>query len=152
MPLHAYSTDSEPPSVWDHVLAHPFELALAVFGALCGLLSIFAAITPEATVSPSLDELPEVLGGLVGVLLIAGGAAIVRGLLDDSDDLMTGWRIERSGLILTGFAWAAYGVTIVSSRPAAVLSWGSALCVVLMVTLRFIATVKRERHIRRALK
>lgn len=151
MPLHAYSTDREPPSVWDHTLAHPFELMLAFFGSFGGILALFAAISSNATVSPSLDELPEWLGGIVGALLIAGGAAIIRGLLDDSDDLMKGWRIERSGLILTGFGWASYGVTIVAARPAAVLSWGSALCVVLMVTLRFVATVRQERRVRKAL-
>ncbi|MER7070979.1 hypothetical protein [Terrabacter sp. NPDC000476] len=151
MPLHGYTTDRRPPSNMDHVYAHQFELGLALFGMLGGLGAVLSAFT-SVTVSPSIDRLPHWLAGAVGVLLLVGGGCVWRGLFDDSEDLMVGWRYERVGIVLTMAAWASYGITIATVSPRAVLSWGVAGIVVAMFGLRYRATVKEERRIRKAIR
>lgn len=150
MPLHTYLTDRDPPTFWDHVLAHPFELTLAGGGGLGGVFAIIAAISPRATVSQSLDGLPELLAAIIGLLLILGGVGVVRGLLDDSPDLMIGWTYERGGIILTAGGWLAYGFAVLGSHPAAVLSWGIPLLVTASLALRFEAIRKRKKRLREA--
>lgn len=145
MPLHGYSTDADPPTWWDHIFAHPFELTLAAGGGLGGVFAIIASISQSATVSPSLDDLPELLAAAIGLLLILGGIGIIRGLFDDSPNLMVGWTYERGGMVLAGGGWAAYGFSIFGSRPAAVLSWGIPLLVVTSLALRFEA-IRRRKH------
>lgn len=152
MPTHGYTTDGRPPTVFDHILAHCFELCISAWAMLGGVAAIAAAVTTTGTVSPSLDKIPAWLAGAVGVLLVVGGGLIMRGLFDDSDNLMVGWQYERAGLILSGAGWACYGITIVSSNASAVLSYSSAATMVIASTLRFIATVRSEKRVRRALR
>lgn len=151
MPLHGYSTDRRPPTVADHLLAHPFELGLAAWGIIAGAAGILSALS-DATVSPSIDRLPEWLAAIVGAMLVVGGAAIWRGLLDDSEDLMVGWRIERTGLIFSMAAWGAYGITVATMHPTSILSWSVAVLVVIMFAVRFKATRLEERRIRKAIR
>lgn len=152
MPTHGYTADGHPPTVLDHLLAHCFELLICAFAMLGGTLSIFAAVSSRTTVSPSLDKLQPLLAGIVGVVLLAGGVLVWRGLFDDSDDLMTGWRYERFGLILSAAGWGSYGVTIWWNRPLAILSWGLCAFIVLASLLRIWATVRSEKRTRKAIQ
>ena len=150
MPLHSYSTTRRPPSVMDHVYAHPFELILATAGVLAGLASIAAALTHVAT-SPAMALLPPWVLLPFGLLLPAGGVLMATGIYDDSDDLMRGWRIERVGLVASGFGWAAFGIAtagLPTGNPVGVV-----LCCLfaLAMVLRFRATVLEERRVRGAI-
>ncbi|HET7399730.1 MAG TPA: hypothetical protein VFJ94_14530 [Intrasporangium sp.] len=151
MPLHGYTTDRRPPSLMDHVFAHPFELTLATWCGLAGAMLAASTIT-GVQVSPTLDRLPWWLSVMVGALLVVGGICQVWGLFDDSDDIAVGWKIERVGLILSGSAWSSYTLAIVYLIPGAVLSWSLGLAILTMLGLRFTATVKEEQRIRKAIR
>ena len=148
MPLHGYTTDRRPPTNWDHALAHPYSISLALWQILAGG-SVLASLLWDFSLSKSIDRMPDpLIAGICGLLLI-GGVTIIRGLLDDSDDLMVGWKIERSGLILSATAWAAYAVTVAVSYPASGLSWTLSLLLALSHLIRHRATVLEERRVRR---
>jgi hypothetical protein len=147
MPLHGYSTDRRPPTTWDHFLAHPYSIGISGWQVLAGaglLLSTLADIS----LSPSLDELPDFLLASVGALLIIGGIGVIRGLLDDDDDLMVGWRIERTGLLLSATAWAAYATSILVAFPLSILGWTSGFVLAASHLIRFRATRLEERRVR----
>lgn len=152
MPLRGYTTDRRPPSVLDHILAHPFEMGLAAWGGGAGALLVIASIWDEMRVSPTVDMLPDWLAATLGGLLIVGGLLQTWGLLDDSDDIAVGWKLERMGLILSGAAWASYTMTIMWMLPRAVLSWSLTGTVLVMLALRYAATVLEERRIRKAIE
>jgi hypothetical protein len=148
MPTHSYTVTNRPPTVLDHVLAHCFELGLSGWAMTGGALAIFSAFNDGATVSPSMDRLPVYLAAPIGLLLLAGGALIFRGLFDDSDDLMVGWRYERSGLILSIGGWGLFGIIVFLANGYAILSWGLSATVVTASVLRYWATVRSERRTR----
>jgi hypothetical protein len=152
MPTHGYTSTRVPPTFWDHLLAHCFELGLSTWAMICGPAAIFASFNDERSVSQSLDQLPPWLSALVGALLFVGGACIIRGLFDDHDDLRIGWRWEQAGLSMTGFAWSAFGVAIYVLSPSAFLTISLCFTVSVMSMLRFAATLISERTMRRVTK
>ena len=44
MPLHGYSTDRRPPTNLDHMLAHPYAIAVAVWQIFAGSLVVTALV------------------------------------------------------------------------------------------------------------
>lgn len=148
MPLHGYTTDRRPPSNMDHLLAHPYSIGISLLQIVAGLVIIVAA-TLSLRVSSSIQRLPEVLLFILAALLLAGGVGIIRGLLDDSDELMVGWKIERTGLVLSTTAWLVFGVTISAAFPGAVLAWIWCFVLGICHPIRFAATILEERRIRR---
>lgn len=150
MPLHGYTTERYPPTILDHIYAHPFELALAVWGILGGLGSVAATVS-HTQASAVMNALPTWLLILFGALLTVGAALIMTGLFDDSDDLMRGWRIERTGLVLSGFGWAAYTVTLAAVIPRNFIGWGLTGLLTLSMGFRFRATQLEERRVRKAI-
>ena len=148
MPLHGYTTDRRPPTNRDHALAHPYSISLALWQILAGG-SVLASLLWGFSLSPSIGRMPDPLIAGISGLLFIGGVTIVRGLLDDSDDLMVGWKIERSGLILSATAWTAYSATIAFSYPTSVLSWSLSLALAMSLLIRHRATVLEERRVRR---
>lgn len=152
MPLRGYSTDNRPPTVLDHLLAHPLAITLGAWQVVGGLLAILTTLF-DFTVSPSLARLPQPIVAATGVLFAVGGIQVIRGLLDDSDDLMKGWKIERTGLILNVAAWGSFGVVVFGATPKSVLVW--LLCLLVGVggnALRFMATRREERRTRSRMK
>ena len=147
MPLHGYTTDRRPPTNRDHVLAHPHAFVLAAWQIMAGV-SVLASLLWDFTPSRSIARMPQPIIIGVCILLVIGGVFIVRGLLDDTDDLMTGWKIERSGLILSTTAWAAYAATVAWSFPGSALSWSLSLALAVMHVIRYHATVLEERRVR----
>lgn len=152
MPTHGYVSDRLPPTWFDHLLAHCFELTISAWAMLGGLAAIFSAFNDQVAVSPSLEALPNVVAALAGVLLLSGGAGIIHGLFDSSDDLMPGFRRERMGLVLTIGGWASYGVTVAALAPAAVLSWSMCAFMVAACALRLEAIRRSEHRLRAALR
>lgn len=147
MPLHGYTTDRRPPTNWDHVLAHPYSISISAWQILGGAFLV-AATFWQISASQSVQRLPEWLVGAIGGLLVVGGISIIRGLLNDNDDLMVGWKIERTGLVLSATAWAAYAATIMFAFPGSVLAWTSGVALMLAHLIRYRATVLEERRVR----
>ena len=144
MPLHGYSTDRRPPTVFDHILAHTFEMSVAAWQVIAGGLSLLVTLF-DFQISQSVQRMPQPAIAALGSFLLIGGVQCIRGLLDDSDDLMRGWTIERTGLILSGSAWLGYLVTVIAAFPASVMTWTLFVLMVAANILRYIATVLEER-------
>lgn len=151
MPLHGYTTDRRPPSNVDHLYAHPYAIVLALWQIVGGLLTMLTTLT-HLTVSQSVERMAQPLIAALAVLLVAGGAQTIRGLLNDDDDLMQGWKIERTGLILSAAAWGAYAVTILFAFPSSILTWSFALGIAVANAIRCRATVVEERRTRDRIK
>lgn len=148
MPLHGYTTDRRPPTNEDHILAHPYALAICGWQVLGGVAVLITMFT-RGSLSPSLARLSPVLLAIVAVLLVVGGASVIRGLLNDDNDLMVGWRIERTGLVLSIAAWLAYTAAIFGANPGAILTWVLGLFLAGAHAFRLRATRKEEKRIRR---
>lgn len=147
MPLHGYTTDRRPPTNWDHLLAHPYSILISGWQILAGTAALASTLL-NFRLSPSLARLPETLLAVIGGLLVLGGLSIIRGLLDDDDDLMVGWRTERTGLVLSATAWAAYAATILFAFPTSILTWTSGLMLAGAHLIRFRATRLEEKRVR----
>lgn len=147
MPLHGYTTDRRPPTNWDHVLAHPLSICISAWQVLAGA-GVLVSLLWDFSLSTSMSRMPDPLVAGMCALLMLGGLFIIRGLLDDSDNLMTGWKTERTGLILSATAWAAYSITVAVSYPASVLSWTMTLAIAAAYLIRCRATVLEERRVR----
>ena len=150
MPSRLYR-GSTPPTRRDHLLAHPYELSLAVTGLTASLLILAGGIVASITVSPSVDAFHGLVAWGVGLLGIPGHALIIAGLLDNDEDLMNGWRRERTGLVLAAFAWAIYTLAILAANPGSVVTWGFGLALITAHCLRLRATQREERDTRAAL-
>ena len=140
-----------PPTKLDHLLAHPYELSLAVAGLTAALLILAGEIVAAITVSPSVDAMHGLVAWGIGLLGVPGHALIIAGLLDDDDDLMNGWRRERTGLVLAAFAWAIYTLAIFAANPGSIVTWGFGLSLIVAHCLRLRATQREERETRAAL-
>jgi len=148
MPLHGYSTDRRPPTNLDHLLAHPYAFAVHGFQMFAGGLVLSAVLFQFQIVTSAL-KLPR--GPLVAMclVLILGASYIMRGLLDDSNDLRKGFRVERGGLILSGAAWTAFSVCVMVNNPGAVLQWSMGLFFSAGLALRIIAGHREESRVAR---
>lgn len=148
MPLHGYTTDRRPPTNLDHLLAHPYSLWISAWQVLAGSV-VVAATLFDISVSQSVQRLPQWLMAAIACLLIVGGASVIRGLLNDDDDLMVGWRIERTGLVLSATAWATYSIVLAVTFPGSLLAWTSGLALTFAHLFRLRATILEERRVRR---
>lgn len=149
MPTHVYVGFRRPPTKFDHLLAHPYELMLAAYGILGGVLALVSAFNHDISVSRSLEQLPVVGLAASALLLILGGGGILHGLFDDSPELGRGFSRERQGLVLAAAGWTVYALCIAWLSPSSVLSWGLCVSLVAAKLLRFVATVRQESGIRR---
>lgn len=150
MPRRIYHPRT-PPTAMDHWLSHPYELATAVSGLAASLLILAGQIVVAITVSPSVDAMHGLVAWGVGLLGVPGHALIIAGLLDNDDDLMNGWRKERTGLVLAAFAWAIYTLAVLAANPGSVVTWGFGVALITGHSLRLRATLREERETRAAL-
>ncbi|WP_346007304.1 hypothetical protein [Janibacter terrae] len=146
MPNRIYR-GSHPPSVLDHMLAHPWELLIALLSVALGASSLAATVAGSRT-SPSVDRLPDPLVVALAIMLIVGGAWTARGLFDNSTDLMVGYAHERFGLVLIGTAWSIYAVTVFVAFPGSVNSWALGAALGIGSALRLAATERELRKMR----
>lgn len=135
----------------DHWLAHPYELSIAVVGLTASLLILAGEIIAAITVSPAVDAMHGLVTWGIGLLGVPGHALIIAGLLDNDDDLMNGWRKERTGLVLSAFAWTIYTLAILAANPGSIVTWGFGLALIVAHGLRLRATQREERETRAAL-
>jgi hypothetical protein len=145
MPTHVYRGHRKPPTAFDHLLAHCWEIPLSVWAMVGGGMSIYAAFTTGTSVSRSYDQLPMIFAALAGALLVLGGGGIVHGLFSNGEDLRIGFTRERMGLALAGAGWAIYGVCIYSLDDGAFLSWSLCFTIFTSCVLRIVATYIQER-------
>jgi hypothetical protein len=130
------------------MLAHPYAMSIGTFQVCAGTLALLVTLF-DFSVSQSIERLPQPLVAATGILFALGGVQTIRGLLDDDDDLMQGWKIERTGLILSGAAWFVFALAIVTSFPRGVLTW--LFCFLVGCGghgLRYWATIREERRVR----
>ena len=148
MPLHGYSTDRRPPTNLDHMLAHPYAFAVAAWQIMAGSLVLTALVFGFA-ITTSAMRLPRAPLFAMCLVLLIGGINVIRGLLDDSNDLRKGFRVERGGLILSGAGWTAFGVSVLIANPGAVLSWSMGVIFSVALGLRLVAGLREEARIAR---
>ena len=87
--------------------AHPFELALGAALLVNGVRGFTGSL------SPSVDQLPQLPLALYLIVSTVGGLGVVLGLVTERKT------IERSALYLVAAAYAAYGILLVSTNGAA---------------------------------
>ena len=148
MPLHGYSTDRRPPTNLDHMLAHPYAMAVAAWQILAGSLVITALVFGFG-LNTSTMRLPKGPLFALCLVLLLGGINVIRGLLDDSNDLRKGFRVERGGLILSGAGWTSYGLSVLIANPGAVLSWSMGVIFSAAIGLRLVAGLREEGRVAR---
>lgn len=151
MPQHGYSTDRQPPTVRDHLYAHPFAFSISAYQIAMGGLVLISLVFGVGFAS-SVLRLPKGPLFALSLVLIFGGINIMRGLLDDSNDLRKGFRIERGGLILSGAAWTAYGLCVIIANPLAIPSWSLAAFFSVAMGLRIAAGRREENRIAREMR
>jgi hypothetical protein len=112
--------------------AHPFELALGAALIVNGARGFVGSL------SPSVDQLPQLPLALYLIVSTVGGLGVVIGLI-------TGRKtIERSALYLVAASYAAYGILLVSANGTAAIA--SAIVTVVVAA----ACVLRAKAIRKA--
>ena len=126
-------------------MLHPFWTLRIVYAwwLLAG-----AMITAGAVVgwepSASLDDLPDPLQLLIGLVLVAGSGACLVGTARWRTVTMQ-WKVERSGLWLGAGAWLGYGLAAAfGSLPTAMVVGTSATWTVLALT-RLAVLARRDR-------
>lgn len=149
MPNRFPKARRHPPSLWDHVVAHSFQLAASAWCVVLGSYIIIGIlVTGHGGISRHIDTLPSwvalSLGGSVGV----GGIMSALGVCWPGIRLDLAWRIERTGLILLLFGWTAYITVLSSSHQVSMFNVSMALAMVSGATLRIWATVGIERDTR----
>ena len=151
MPNRIYR-GSNPPRAADHVLAHPYEVLIA----LGGLIACAALLASEAgapvSISPTMQALPSTVAWLVGLSGILGNALILAGVFDDGEDLMRGWMLERVGLIGAITSWGTYSLAVATMHPGSAISYGLTLFIASAHTVRLGATMLEETSTRRAIR
>jgi hypothetical protein len=112
--------------------AHPFELALGAALIVNGVRGFVGSL------SPSVDQLPQLPLALYLVVSTVGGLGVVIGLVVERK------AIERSALYLVAASYAAYGILLVSTNGAAAIASATVAGVVAA------ACVLRAKAIRKA--
>lgn len=152
VPTHVYSSGRRPPTLWDHVRAHPYEIVLSIYAMFGGGMAVISAFNEALKVSPSLDQLPAALAAIIGLLFIFGGGGIFHGLLfEDPEDISISFKRERMGLVLQTGGWIIYGICVLWLAPPSVLSWLLCFCLALANIIRFDATIAHEKGVRAAI-
>ena len=151
MPQHGYSTDRHPPTVRDHIYAHPYAFCVHGFQLSIGAL-VLVALVFRFEFTSSVLRLPRGPLFALCLVLIFGGISVFRGLLDDSNNLRKGFRVERGGLILSGAAWTAYGICVLIANPLAIPNWSLAGFFSLAMGLRIAAGRREENRIAREMR
>lgn len=139
-----------PWSLRDRLLMNPFEAQTAVSGILTGLFVLADIIlgSPLVQLRPWTSHV-FVVG--LAALIVLGGVAILRGMFDRSDNVLRGWQIERTGLILSGVAWLAYGLWAAWDEPRSILGWLSPILLAITMALQYWSTVLDERRVRQSI-
>lgn len=139
MPDRSRRARRTPPSLWDHILSHPVEVAAAAWWALLGAVILLGLLPGMPSISRGIESLPLPLSMALGLSVGAGGALTILGACWPGERLDMAWRVERTGLILAATGWASYVVILVTSAQTAIFTLSMALSMVTGAALRLIA-------------
>ena len=145
MPDRAYSARHEPPSILDHVLAHPGLVACAVWWVIMGIICCTVALDDATmiTTRPLIDfEDAEALG--LGRGIGRGGSGTLWATLTTRDELRIRWRVQQWSLLLSGCAWALYTATSVWWGPWSLVAWGHGACMTTVAVLGWLSSRATE--------
>lgn len=150
MPRHTYHARNEPPSFWDRVWFHPFEVSIALIWLVGATVMVGEVILQDFTPSPAMEEPADLTALLLAVTLFIGAGGVLAGLFYDQGNLMKDWLAERLGLVFGASGTLSYAVAVYWSFPGSILSWGIPILMALGCVARLIATFLEERSRRKA--
>ncbi|WP_163540847.1 hypothetical protein [Occultella kanbiaonis] len=138
----------EPPSLLDHVLGHPFEVAVSAWWIVAGVLVTLTVIGSGTPASASLGRLPMLLMLGVGATVGTGGILALAGVIWPGTRLTTAWAVERAGWLLGGAGWTAYLAAVAWAYPRSLVTISLAAVMVTGAALRIVALYQHERQVR----
>lgn len=150
MPDRSYQPHN-PPTWGDRLLHHPFEVALAAWWAMCGLVLTGSLLAGEIA-SASLSRLPLGIVAVATVTIGTGGALVLLALLRRWRLVTTAWWVERLGLSLAASGWLIYAAAVLVPYPQSVVSWSLGLAMGGSAALRLVASFFIEVATRKAIK
>lgn len=157
MPNRLYHKQHNPPTVSDHILAHPwgviFGTTLVGLNVMMFFDILMGVISPgwhPVGISPTVEGLPALLGLVLCTMLIAGHVLIIKGLTHNGNDLARGFRLERTGTAIAFVAWLSYGIAVLHSFPNSIYTWGIAFGIAGSLANRWIANSREEEAMRKA--
>lgn len=114
-----------------------FEVALAAWSFMFGLVLIADRILPDTHLVGGLGELKTVYGWALGAALTLGGYFVITSFLCWKKPLGQLMKVERSALGLLCGAWVGYGAGILITDPHDVASWTAAVFAVAATAARW---------------
>lgn len=138
----------EPPSFFDRLLYHPFEMALSAVLLLVGARFI---INPSL-LPGSVQELPSFTAWLFILIAPLGGALTLLGL---TSSRAKAYGVEQAGLYLSAAAWFSYALLLIDAAEStrAALMVGALLALSIAHVIRAFAlhrlAISRLRGLRR---
>lgn len=139
----------EPPSRWDHILAHSgtfaASLAWIVYGALIAVPSVLPGDWEPST---TLALLPEPLALINGGALIIAGLATSWSIQTQYSRLDRVWDGRRAALLLAMAGWLAHVVVVLVLTPYAAVSWSMGITHFFIALLSLLALSRTEQTIR----
>lgn len=139
----------DPPSRWDHILAHSgtfaASLAWIVYGTLIALPGV---LSNDWEPSLTLALLPEPLALVNGAALIVAGAATAWSIQTQYVRLDRVWDGRRAALVLAIAGWLAHVIAVLVLTPEATVSWSMGLTHCLIALLSLVALSRTEQAIR----
>ena len=152
MPTHVYHPTNTPPTLWDRLLVHPLDNAVAFLAVMFGLTSGVSILLPGFIPSASMDQMIWPVVVAVAVFLMAGGVLGLTGLHWSGDTVSDGWALERLGWLLSAAGFLVYAISVGFSYANSLYAWGVPLGLSLGCALRVWSVVKIERGTRQLIK
>lgn len=96
-----------PPTVGKHLLAHAYDVPIALGSVVIGLV-IGSAEYAGRPWSRIVDHLPTWQTATIAVVLIVGAILVLAAIFDTDDTPWRQWGLERTGLSLAAGGWGAW--------------------------------------------
>lgn len=148
MPDRSRRARREPPSMWDHILSHPVEVAAGAWWAVLGAAILTGFLPGAPSISRGIDALPWPMALILALSVGGGGVVTIIGACWPGERLDTAWKLERTGLWLAIGGWASYVMILITSASTAIFTLSMALSMITGAGLRLIAIRGVERDTR----
>lgn len=149
MPDRYYRARHEPPSWWDHVMAHPGTAGLALVWNVIGIMLVMIPILPDNAPSTSIGNLPTPLAISLGVFIFAGGALLGWGATVTSKWAHREWRAQIVGLFIGSLGWLSGGVAIMLQNPSGAFTYTLSFAQVVTAALVGLSVARTEDAVRK---
>lgn len=130
----------------DRLYDRSMQVLMAIWSIYVAVAVALTALFPAITITFTVAGLPLALSLAVAAFLAVGSANILRGLFQQKGTLRYGWRIERSGLVISMSGWLAYGFATMLARSSATLIWTLSFVLVAASALRIIDIGRKSRR------